>query len=111
MKEKLLAKQRPQRRLTIDGDEYLVVGLTRVERADVMAQTRGDDGKIDSQELERLLLSRCVHDPENGQALLFADVERASWDRVPAIIVAPLVAAVIELNGLDNQDTGRTEKN
>lgn len=109
LREKLKAKLPPERTVVVDGDEFRVVGLTRSVRLDKLAESRDEDGKLDSPALERALLSACVIDTD-GQPV-FGNGDASCWDNVPAATSAPLVQAVIEVNGLDAQDTGRAEKN
>lgn len=110
LREKLKAKKCPEKLVEVDGDSYLVVGLNRVQRATLMAQVRGADGKTtDADKLEKLFLCECVREPESRERVLDA-IEIDAWDEVPAAIVARLVPAIAEVNQLDEEDRGVEKK-
>lgn len=110
LRERLRTIEKPESTLTIRGEKFLVVGLTRTHRAEVFAACRKADGKADTAKMEGVLLSSCVRDPESREELFSPDDWR-SWDDLPAAITGPLVAEILSLNGMDNDDIGREVKN
>ncbi len=111
LREKLLAKKCPERLVTIDGDEYLVVGLSRLARAELMdSAPRDKDGKlVDVNDIERAFLSACVCDPASRTPLIQSH-ESALWDQVPTTITSVLIKLIREFNGLDAEDVATAEK-
>ena len=110
LRERLLKKIPPETVLTISGEKFLVKGLSRSRRADVLASHRKNDGKIDGPKLEGVLMSLCVCDPDSGCAI-FNEDEWQSWDSLPAAITGPLVAEIMRTSGMDDDDVGREVKN
>lgn len=98
LKEKLLAKQVPRKLITVDGDQYEIVGLSRLDRAKMLA-ARPEN----TTDLEKAFLCACVCDPET-HAKLIEHSESDKWDNVPAGIVARFVVAIREVNYLDEDD-------
>ena len=110
LKEKLKAKRCPEKIIEADGDQFLVIGLSRLQRSVVMAQVRGPDGRTtDPDKLEKLFLCECVRDPETRERVIEA-IDINEWDDVPASIVARLVAAIADVNQLDEEDRGVEKK-
>jgi hypothetical protein len=103
LREKLIAKKAPQKIITVDGDKFLVVGLSRLARSKLLAAMRTDAGDLSNDKIERQFLSACVFDPDTNQPV-FSENENSLWDDVPAAIVAPLVVAVRDVNYLDDDD-------
>ena len=102
--EKLRAKKCKNEPVTIDGDSYLIIGLTRRERSQLVSKARDKRGVLDTVKLEGLALVRCAHDPEISEPIFSSPAE---WDSVPAEITGPLVSAIMDRNGFDDSDLGK----
>lgn len=114
LRERLKAKRVAEEQVEVDGERFLVIGMSRLARHDIYsrihAAAQKEGGKLDNYEVEGRLLSVAVRDAETGEPI-FADDEWKEWDSVPATITGPLVAAVMRANGFDNEDVGREVKN
>lgn len=108
LRERLQQAQRPETRLTILGETFVVVGLSRSERSRVFADHRKKDGSVDTQALEARLLCLCVHDSEGCKV---CDDDPQWWDDLPAAYTGPLIAEIMRTNGMDDEDVGREAKN
>lgn len=106
LREKLKLKKCPVERVTIDGEVYIVTGLSLNATAKLTANCRSaSTGKLNGDKLDRVLLEACVTDPEDGSALT-AD----EWGDVPRSITGPLVSVILNLCGLDKEDIQRDPK-
>lgn len=103
--EKLKAHKPKEKTVTVEGDDYLVVGLGRV-RKNALLNDSQLKGKLDGATLESNLLAACVCDPSTREPLMPLPGE---WD-IPSHIAAPLVAACIEVLGLDSDESKVLEK-
>lgn len=103
LRERLKAKTIASESVIVDGDSYQVRGLTKLARGKLFAKSRKKDGSVNTDMLEGLLLTACVCDPETQQPL-FQESEIREWDSVPSHVTGPLVAAVMQVCGLDKQD-------
>jgi len=99
LREKLKAAKPREKRLTLDGDKYLVRGLSRVRKNELVEKCQAK-GKLNNALLEATLLSECVYDPADGK-LVMSDPN--DWD-VPSHIAGPLIKACIEVCGFDDSD-------
>lgn len=110
LRERLEAKPLQESFLTVRGEKFLVGELDGATRARLLADCRSKSGKLDSQKLEGVLLSACVKDPDDGLNLYSVD-EWEKWDKLGSGFRGPLMAEVMRLNGLDDDDVGRELKN
>lgn len=110
LRERLAAKPLPETIITVAGERLVVKGLTRSKRSEIFASCRKADGKMDTRKIEGAMMSACVCDPDSGEKV-FAESEWEQWDNVSAAITGPLVAEIMKLNGMDDDDVGREVKN
>lgn len=110
LRERLKTAKCPEETLTIRGERYLVIGLLRSRRSELLASATTDKGKVDSRRLEGVLLSNCILDPDTREQV-FTEDEWQEWDGIPSVTTAPLMSEIMRLNGLDNDDVGREVKN
>ena len=114
LRERLKAKRAADVQITVDGERFLVLGMSRSARNEVYSRIRATaqktGGKLDSYEVEGRLLSAMVRDAESGEAI-FSEDEWKEWDSVPATITGALIAEVMRVNGFDDEDVGREVKN
>lgn len=108
LRDRLEARSPEESLLTIRGERFKITELPKGKRAEVIARHRDKDGKI-SPTLDGEMLSSCVFDPESGCAIYSVD-ESAKWDALGSGFTGPLMAEVMKLNGLDNDDVGREVK-
>jgi hypothetical protein len=100
--ERIKKKTVLERQVEVEGEAFLVRGLSRLDRSrQFAASTKAKSGTLDIAKLEANLLAVCVLDPETRQPV-FATA--AEWDSVASHITAPLVEAVKKVCGLDNED-------
>lgn len=92
--------------VTVRGRQFLVVELNLAERGRLFAD---GSGELANDKAEGLLLSRCVLDPETREQL----VETKDWkywsDKGASF--APLLRAVLRINGLADDTVGDEVKN
>lgn len=105
LREKLKAAKPREKRLTLDGDEYLVRGLSRVRKNELVEKCQAK-GKLNNTLLEATLLSECVYDPADGKLVMD---DPSDWD-VPSHIAGPLVKACIDVCGFDDSEASVLEK-
>lgn len=103
LSERLKIKSVKTITVTVDGDTYVVTGMSKLHRGRQFAKARKKDGSVDSGKLESLLLAECVAAEDGSKATA------EEWDFAPAHITSPLVAAVMEVCGLDKQDVGESD--
>lgn len=103
LSERLKLKQCKNESVTVDGDVYVVRGMSKRERGKLFAQARKKDGTINTDLLEAILLEYCVSDDTGSKAT------RMEWDVVPSHITGPLVAKIMEVCGLDKDDLEKDE--
>jgi hypothetical protein len=94
--------------VTIGGERFLLKGMQRIARSQIFADAKTKSGEFDSRKAEGLLLSHCVRDPQTGEAVL---PNWEEWDEVPAMVTGPLINQLMKINGMDNDDLGKQEKN
>ena len=94
LREKLSLKKPLEKLVTIDGDGYLLIALSRVPRTQLLIDSQDAAGKQDRQEFDRLLISRSVYDPEDRQRV-FADDEQCD---IPGHVVSELIPELLRLN-------------
>lgn len=105
LKDKVLAKKPRTETVTVDGDDYLIVGKSKRDRGALIAKGRKRDGTVDGDRLENILLTACVCDPETKEPL-FTDAEVKSWEGIDAAVTGPLFSHVMRVCGMDKQDLG-----
>lgn len=105
LREKVLARKPKTETVTVEGDDYLIVGKSKRDRGALFAKARRKDGTVNGDKLESLLLTACVHDPSTKEPV-FTEAESASWDGVDAGLTGPLFAHVMRVCGMDKQDLG-----
>lgn len=110
LRERLEAKPLQQSIITIQGERFSVVEIDRAERARKFADCTTPKGDRDFVKLEGVMLSRCVSDPEADESV-YSEDEWKKWDTLGSSFTGPLMAEVMRLNGMDNQDVGREVKN
>lgn len=96
--------------ITIHVERFAVVEIDRAERSRKFAECTSKSGDRDFAKLEGVLMSRCVRDPDTGDEVYSEDDWR-KWDALGSGTTGPLMAEVMRLNGMDNQDIGREVKN
>lgn len=84
--------------VTVDGDKYVVTGKSKRDRSALMARCRKKDGTLNGDKLEGLMLECCVADEEGSTATA------ADWDLAPSHVTGPLIKAIMNVNGLDDDD-------
>ena len=105
LRDKLKAAKPLEKTVEIDGDIFLVRGLSRI-RKNELASKCTVKGTLDNEKLEACLLAECVCDPATGELVMS---EPTDWD-VPAHIAGPLVKACIECCGFDRDEAKQLEK-
>lgn len=104
--ERIRARQCSNDPVTVDGETFLIAGLSRRERSEIQAKCRDRrKGVLDPQRLEDALLVRCVLDPTSGKSVFATPAE---WAEVPAEITGPLMSAIMKKNGFDEADLGKS---
>lgn len=93
--ERLKAKTAREKTVEIDGDNYLIKSIGRIEKINLIERC-SKKGKIDEVRFEAEYLAACVFDPNTGEHV---DTDWKNWD-IPSYIADPLVEAVMEVNGL-----------
>lgn len=101
LKDRVLAKKPKTETVTVDGDDFLIVGKSKRDRGALFAKARKRDGQIDGDRLESVMLTACVCDPETKEPL-FDDFK--AWDLVDSGVVGPLLSHVMRICGMDKQD-------
>ena len=110
LRERLEAKPLQQIVVTVRGERFTVVEIDRAERSRISAACVDKHGKRDFEMLEGMLLSRCVRDPDTDTEVYSVE-EWSKWNALGSGTTGPLMAEVMKLNGLDNEDVGREVKN
>lgn len=110
LRDRLEKKKLPESIITVLDERFLVKGLKRSKRSEVFASCRKADGKMDNPKTEGVFMSLCVCDAETGEPV-YTEAEWQKWDELPAGITGPLVAEIMRLNGMDDEDVGREVKN
>lgn len=110
LREKLKQAKSKEITVEIDGDSYLVCGLTRTAKNKLAqsATPSGNGGKMDVDMFEAMMLAACVYDPTDGELLLS---EPSEWDNVPSHITGPLVAACTDVCGFEEKKDKDAAKN
>lgn len=108
LRERLEKRGREESILTIRGERFKVVELPKGQRAEVIARNRDSKGKLKTS-LDAEFLSLCVCDPDDG-CPVYTIGESAMWDALGSGFTGPLMAEVMRLNGLDDDDVGREVK-
>lgn len=103
LREKLLAFKVKEESVTIEGMDFLLVGLTHLERAKGFAEGRDKKGMMPPGRFDVNFLEMCVRDPETRETVM----TWKQWHEVPAHIVAPLVDKIRKMNGFDAEDLGK----
>ena len=106
LKERLLSKLPKSETVSVDGESFLVRGLTHLSRAKCFSDGRDKKGDMPAGRVELNFLSECVCDPETQQTVM----NWSEWSSVPSHITGPLVSKVRELNGLDSEDIGKKQE-
>lgn len=107
--ERILSKKPKEMTVSVDGLDFIVRGLTKTQRSGLMASAPKKGRAVDNDQLEELFLSTCVIDPATNSPVIPVEQHR-NWGQVPAEITGALFAVVMQLNGLDNEDVGKTVK-
>lgn len=105
LRDKLKAYKPRETTVEIDGDAFLVRGLGRIRKNELVDKCSAK-GKLDNEKLESMLLAECVCDPATGELVMS---DPADWD-VPSHVSGPLVKAVLEVCGFDNDEARQLEK-
>lgn len=109
LRDKIQSKTRKQETVTIDGDAYLLRGLSELEgsKAEALATT---DGKIDGGRMRREILIRSLLDPETNERV-YLDGEASELESVPRQITGTLFSVALKLSGYSSDDPGAAGKN
>lgn len=108
LRERLEARQPETSVLTVRGERFSIHELSKGLRAEVIARHRDSKGRLQPS-LDGEFLSRCVRDPDSDVAIYSVE-ESAKWDELGSGFTGPLMAEVMRLNGLDDEDVGREVK-
>jgi hypothetical protein len=107
LRDKIKARKPKEILLQVDGDKYLVRGMSRVAKGELVRRCSNKSGGIDSDKLEAETLAACVLDPETQEQVM---PDPNDWD-VPADFSAPLVSAAISVCGFDSSEIKEKLKN
>lgn len=106
--DRLKARNCKSELVEVDGEKFLLQGITRRERGELQAKCREkSSGRLDSHRLEGELLARCVYDPETEERVFQS---HSGWDQVPAEITGPLISGLMQRNGFDNDELGKVSE-
>lgn len=105
LRDKLKAYKPRETQVEIDGDVFLVRGLGRVRKNELVDKC-SSKGNLNNEKLEAMLLAECVFDPSSGELVMS---DPADWD-VPSHVSGPLVKAVLEVCGFDSDEARQLEK-
>ena len=100
--DKLLATQPSERTVESAGGEVLVRGMKTSKRLELQTQATSSRDKIDNAKFQSLLLSACCLDPKTEDPI---EPDWREWDKIDSGVAAPLVVAVAEVIGLDDDKT------
>lgn len=100
LSDKVLARKPRELTIEVAGEKFLIIGKSKREKAAMFAKSRKKDQSLDFVRLEDVMLSECVLDPENRQPIL----QPAEWEGINAEIAGPLIAACMQILGMDKQD-------
>jgi len=101
LRERLKAKTLREKRVTVDGDEYLVRELGRTEKNKLESRC-SKNGEFDADRYEAEHLCSCVFDPETNDLV---EPDYSGWAGVPTRITDPLFAACMEVRGNEVKKT------
>lgn len=94
LSDKLKARKAPEETVIIDGDSYLVVGLGRKDRGQLLKS---------SESLECRALAKCVRDPDTREPVM---PDPKDWEDLDdGAAVGKLANACISVLGLDDSET------
>lgn len=99
LREKLKLKKCPSRRVTVEGETFVVTGLSLAAVGRLTASCRNSVGKLNGERLDAVLLAACVSDPDDGSTMTAEE-----WPEIPRAITGPLMSVVMKLCGLDKDD-------
>lgn len=103
--EKLSKKKVVTEEVTVDGDKYLITGMSLVGKGDLLASCRKKDGTLHGDKFDRAVLSACVSDADDGSKMT-----SEQWATVPSHITSPLIATAIKILGFDEDDISRVRR-
>lgn len=90
-----------EKSVELAGQKLVVIGLTRSRKAEITADcTSRKTGRIDNALLESKYLACCVCDSTTREPI---QPDFREWN-LSSHVVAPLVAACVEVNGLDEEE-------
>jgi hypothetical protein len=107
LRDKIKAKSRNEETVTIDGDDYLLRGLSELEGSNAEALAT-NNGKIDGGRMRREILIRSLLDPETKDRV-YLDGESSELESVPRKITGQLFSVAMRLSGYSSDDPGSTE--
>lgn len=111
LRDRIIQKSRPEQTITIDGDAYLLIGLSELDGSKAETEAFMDKNKSkDAGSLRREILVRSLHDPET-RTRVFEDHEVSELESIPRHITAKLFVAAMQLSGYDKDDAKGSEKN
>lgn len=99
-------KNRPVKTITLDADgvELTVRGMLRSQKNELVAHSTNKKGDVDHVALEGRFLAYCVCESGTSNPV---QPDFRMWADVPADFSSPLVKAVREVCGLDEDDLVR----
>ncbi len=102
-----LSEQKPlEETVTVRGREFLVRGVNRVKRREIISSVTNAQGETNGGEMEALLLQSCVCDPGQSEP-----IKGVNWSCLPCDIVIRLADACMRVNGFGgNEDEGDEAK-
>lgn len=95
LKDRLLASKPRELTVSIDGDDFLVRGVSRTEKNQMVERCTSKAGKLDGAKFEAAFLAACVLDPSTGEQVM---PDPADWN-VPSHVSSTLLEAAMDVCG------------
>lgn len=97
-----------EKRITVKGREFLVMEANLAERSRTLA-AHAKNGHLANEDAEALLMCLCVLDPVTGERV----VEPADYNvwQKQGVSFAPLLRAVLDVNGFSDDEVEAEVKN
>jgi hypothetical protein len=89
-----------ERIVSLGSETVLVRGLKRSQKNELQNEATSSRGKLNGVKYEGLLLAACCLDPKTNDPI---QPDYREWD-LPQHLCGPLVSAIIEVNGLDDEE-------
>jgi hypothetical protein len=105
LRERILAKKIKEEIVTVDGDDYLLIGLSTLDKAKCFSEGRDKKGVMPDGRVELNFLEACVRDPSSRELVM----NWKEWQTVPSDITGPIVSRIRQIVGLDAEDLGKKQ--